>query len=466
MSTIVAPQGALDREGGDSEPGMRLMLSFVVFFLALSDIFAWQLSLAPGLSAKNAMLYVLAVVLIFKYAVQGGFRLELPGIYVCFAILIGYAILSMLNAALLVDYPRYHLFKSAIKLKSLWLDQLVFFAVFFFAIHSSRNALAMIKVLLLAVVIANGVAVLDALGVVQVGELVERQDGRVQGAMGESNQYGAFIALFLPALTNMALLQSRGVMRIAWLAGLFVSACALLMTVSRGAFVGMIVAGLWGAYLFRRHVSLGRIAAWAGGAVALIIVTLGALGARYGTLLYERILQQSSTGMEDASSGRSQIWTDLVTRMMETPLTLLTGFGWDVYGTMPFHYSAHNHYLSLWFNLGLVGLICGVLLLIQIARRARAAVDLATERYRWLLITFVVGTMALAVATFFVELYSPWIWFWAYGGLMMRIAVNTRNALPLRVALEDAPQVVGSERSDIYGWNARPQAVQRTVAGR
>ena len=71
---------------------------------------------------------------------------------------------------------------------------------------------------------------------VHVGDIEQRGDGRVQGAVGESNQYGAFVALSLPAIVAMVTI-TRGMWRIFWMAASVITAAALVMTVSRGAFV-------------------------------------------------------------------------------------------------------------------------------------------------------------------------------------------------------------------------------------
>jgi O-antigen ligase len=128
---------------------------------------------------------------------------------------------------------------------------------------------------------------------------------------------------------------------------------------------------------------------------------------------------------------------------------------------MPFRYATHNHYLGLWFNLGLVGLLCGILLFVQLGRTARAAVDVTAGEYQSALMAFLIGLVALSTAVFFVDLYAPWPWFWAYAGLMTRIAVNARNAATVAAAQPQAtapaPPEIEARRADLYGWTARPQ---------
>lgn len=453
MSAVPAPAVPTMQSPIAAERGMRFLLVAVIAFVAVSDVFELQLSLAPGLSAKNALLYVLAAGLAFKIAMRSRFMLELHVLHACFAVLIVYAILSMLAAALIVNYPRYDLVKSAINLKSRLVDQAIFFLVFFYALRESRNAYSIAKVMLIAAVFANLAAVLDAWGVISIGGLEERQDGRVQGVMGESNQYAAFICFFLPAFVAMVF-QSRGVRRVGWVLGLLISTGAVIMAVSRGAFVAMFVSAIWGAILLRHRLSAGKVIGIGGAATLVIVITIAVLSVRYGDLLYERVFGDSGGDIVGASSGRTEIWATAIARMMQSPLSLITGFGWDVYWTMPFRYSPHNHYVSLWFNLGLVGLACGVAILVQVVKQARVAVDRAPAEFQPLLAGCLVGTLGISVATFFVDLYTPWLWFWAYVGLMMRIAVNARLEEPAAVA---APP----RRQPAYGWVRSPSVSAR-----
>jgi len=57
---------------------LRYLLALLIFFLTTIDVFGWTLSLAPGLSVKNAILYLILLTLSARFVVRGGLRLELP----------------------------------------------------------------------------------------------------------------------------------------------------------------------------------------------------------------------------------------------------------------------------------------------------------------------------------------------------------------------------------------------------
>ena len=436
---------------GSPERGIRLLLAFLLALIVVTDIFDISMSMGPGLSAKNAVLYVIATALIMKMVVQQKFALELRTLQIAFITLIVYSVVSILIAYFIIQYPRYQLVPSVIALKSRLIDHAIFFAVFFYGIRESRNAHSVLKLLLFAVLIANSAAVLNSFGIIEVGDMEQRRDGRMTGVMGESNQDAAFVDLFLPAFAA-GVLAYRGIWRLASIFGVLVSLAALVMTASRGGYVGLIAAAVWGIYTFRRYFPLRKIVAIAAGAVAIVVVVVAVMSIEYGDLLYKRVIGDSaSADIVTSSSGRAEIWSTAVAVMSQSPLSFITGYGWYSYWAMPFRLAPHNHYLSLWFNVGLVGLICGVALLVIVIRRAIAALPVVAVQYQPALIAFSIGTVAISVATFFVDLYTPWLWFWAYAGLVMRIAINARVP-PVRSAVAERQEPEPATRHDPFGW--------------
>jgi O-antigen ligase len=245
----------------------------------------------------------------------------------------------------------------------------------------------------------------------------------------------------------------KGWMRWFWIAAAALTAGTLIMTVSRGAFVAVFFAAMFGAYLFRRYLSLGKIVTWGALAgLAGVVVILVVVSAGFGDLLYERVVSgYSSKDMSGTSSGRTEIWAAALEMMFEHPLTLLSGFGWNSYWVMPFRYSPHNYYLAQWFNLGLPGLICSVVLLVIPIRTALQSFAAATPSLKGPLAGFVFAALAYACATFFVDLYVPWIYFWAYTGVTMRLAMIARETSPVPVVANE-PAVARPRQADPYGW--------------
>jgi O-antigen ligase len=420
---------------------MRWLFVLLIASLAISDIFSIQFSLGPGLSIKNALLYLITFGLFFRFVLGGERSLALPSIHVCFAVWVCYALLSWIIAGYFIEYRDYDVIDAAIKLKASIIDSMLVFMCVFFGVRNAADARFVLKALLVAVAIANLATLSDVAGLssfgVRVGD-TGAEEGRVFGVFGHANETGALIVTLLPAMIAAAMASHR-LARLAWIFALVASTLVMILTVSRGAYVAAIVGTAGAAYLCRRYVSATHLAA--GGALVLCAIVLVlafaiVIDPTLGHTLVERVLgQTTAVDVREVSSGRTSIWLDVVRRMMAEPITLVTGYGWDAYSAMPFRYATHNHYLNLWFNLGVVGVAAFVFLLRQVMVTARAAVPAAEdEQDRKQLLAFVFGIVAFSIAAFFTNIYGPWLYLWIYIGAVMRIAVAVSENAPANVS--------------------------------
>jgi hypothetical protein len=409
----------------------------------------WDLTITTGLSAKNLLIYMLATFLALRMVTARTSIMAAGSMQVAFIVLIVYAMFTWLVAGLVIEYQGYDLVSSGIRLKSGLIDYFIFFLVFLFGVHSAEDGIKVIKWILAGAVFANLATILDTSGIINLG-YQERMDGRTQGAIGESNQYAAYIILFIPGMVAAAV-GSRGLMRVAWLCGALLSCVALAMTASRGGLVGAALGLAVGAYLFRHLVSYSRAAGWVMASVVVLVVIMSF--SQYGGLLTERVLGQTTNiDVTEASSGRSEIWINLFYTMAQAPITFVTGYGWDVYWSFPFRFSPHNHYFSLWFNLGLVGLIAGGYLLFGGIGRARRASLVAEPALRRQLIAFVIGATSVCGAVFFVELHDPWVYFWMYTGVVMRLVACVKPVPVVEPEMENVRRPRRHIARDPYGW--------------
>ena len=166
---------------------MRFLLIALVLFLTASAVFGFDPGPLPGVKIKNGLLYLIVLGLMLRMTLDRSYRIQLPGVPILFGIMIGYAVLTYLAIVLVIDYPRYDALFTGFQLKNSLVDQLLFFLVFFYGLRSNEDALTVLKILLAAWAVSHIMAVLDATGMVHVGDIEQRRDGRVQGAVGESN---------------------------------------------------------------------------------------------------------------------------------------------------------------------------------------------------------------------------------------------------------------------------------------
>lgn len=443
---------------------MPFLLVLLLGFLTLSTAFDFDPGPAPGVKIKNLLLYLLVLGLLLRMSMDRTYRIQFPSMPILFGVLAGYAIVSYLAAVFVIQYPRYDVLGNGFDLKNSVIDQMLFFLVFFYGIRTRKDGMAVLQALLAACVLAHVLAVLDALGIAHFGDIEIRSDGRVQGAIGESNQYGAFVVMSLPPMIALAFI-TRGTLRLFWMGAAALTAITLVMTVSRGAFVATFVAFTAGLLMFRRYAPPGRIVLWGlGGLAALVLVVAVAAALGFGELLYHRLVSGSGGDLGGTSSGRTEIWATALRVMAEQPLSFLTGFGWRAYQSMPFRYAPHNFYLNQWFNLGLVGLACSVLLLVLPARLAKRAIAGAVPHIRPVLMAFVVATIAFATATFFVDLYLPWLYFWSFAGIAARLAINELEQTESTPEPVAAKPLQTTPARDNFGWKAKPVSQQSAAS--
>jgi O-antigen ligase len=437
---------------------MRYLLALLIFALTIIDIFGWSASLGPGLSVKNAILYMILLGLAARFVQQGGIRLELPQVHAWFGILIACATLSWLFIAIIIRYRFYTVVGSGIELKNFLLDNALVFAVYLYGTRTFSDAKFLLKCMLLAIAVANAVAIGNVAGLFDIGTTKVGEGtlaGRMFGAFGHANETAALIVCLLPAYVATAL-SSAGIARWFWALAGAGSAAAMVMTGSRGAFVGFALGLVFGLYICRSIISWRRVAAVAAPLAAIAVAVLVLASIEFGGILTSRVtemlLDPGST-----SGDRVAIWIPVVSKMLATPITLITGFGWGSYEVMGFFYGTHNHYLWLWFELGVVGLGSYLMLIGQLLITARRAAETASEEAARYLIAFIFGMIALSGALIFEQLFKPWLYIWIYIGVMMRmavIAIQTAQANALKEHRGAA--TIGSAAATIRRARAAP----------
>jgi O-Antigen ligase len=438
---------------------MRVLFVLLILTLAGSDTFQAGMSIAPGLSVKNALLYPIALGLVFRMALTGRFRMRLPILNSAFILWITYAVLTWVACVTVIHYPGYEAIPDGIALKSGLIDSALFFFVYFYGIEDERDFYLIAKTLALCIGVANILTIADVAGILHLGITVGQEGveaDRVFGVFGHANDTAALIVCVLPMMITVAM-SSRGVAKILHYAGVLASVAVLILTISRAAYVGVIVGYGAAVWLCRRHLPTSRVLTWTLlGATCTVIcaAAAAALMPDFWQVISDRLFNQSmAMSMSVASSGRTTIWSTAIATMMAHPLTLLTGFGFRVYETM-FVLVTHNYYLDQWFGLGLIGLFAFLTIQYQVVATAVRAIAAATAALRPYMISLVFGMLGLAVCIFFGNLYNPWSYVWIYVGFSVRAAADIIEKAEKDALKPDARPARG------------PVGIARSAAGR
>ena len=404
---------------------MRQLLLITLFAILLSDIMlGLGLTLAPGLSLKNAMLYVVFLVLILEFTIGNSDPLrETWGLSSAWLLLVSYAAFTWLVIILLGVHRGYGAFGGFIALKAQLIDLFLFLLVYMYAPKDSSKALNLLRWLITILVAVNIVTLLDVFNLPDLGIITDREDGRLTGPVNEVNQYGAILIFIIPITAGLAL-GSTGWLKLIFVAGALIAFVLLGLTVSRGSYLGLTVGGLLALYLVRHHVRREAILKGS----LLIAITLIVVAAAIAYQNPEGFLAKFDfigTSLDRASSGRIDFWRQALTMMSDWPYSFVLGYGWDAYATLFLGYGdPHNTYLLYWFNLGIVGLGLYVFIVVWIVRYSVTSLDSLSERLKPVIIGFIVGFLALHIALFFVGLYTSWLFIWAITGAVLRLLVE------------------------------------------
>ena len=408
---------------------MRMLLVLLLLVTFFENLFNTKLGLSTGLSATNILTLLGLTGLVFELARKQ--EIKIPALSVTlWLLLVGVsAMFSVLVGVYGFQHSGYKLVPSLLVVQSEVINGILLFIIFMLIPRRRDETLSLLGLLFGIVAVGNLLTVTDALGLTSLFPHPVRAEGpRAPGLMGEHNQHGAFVVTFLPALI-FAGFATSGWRRYIWWAGATISFAALLFTASRGAIVGLLLSCVVGVIVFRRRFTLAIALKGVVAGFALVGVVVAFVVPFFGDVLWDRFVGQSTNvDIGQATSGRVPIWRAAFGLMLDEPKSFIAGFGWRAYHFISTEaYLPHNTYLSYLFATGIVGVTSFVMVLrglLAVARERESVTDELTSLY---LRGFYLGFVALAGAIFFVELFAPWPYVWAYAGLIMRLSAFPRS---------------------------------------
>ena len=421
------------------------LLSGFFLALALDEILDLGLLITTGLSAKNAFLYVLLLTIVFTSASnRRGQSLQLPEFHLLFLGLIGVACLGVFYRQFAGGQaPTFGLFAEMAFIKTTILDSYLMHIVFYYGVASQGMARVLSRFVLLVISVVALITVADTAGLLNL-ELVTYRNERLEGPLGQANEYAVFLSFFIPFLGLMALNCHGWLMRAVYVLGAVISFALLIQTGSRGGFVSLIggfcIAGivLWGGYDLRRVLVWAFLALLvAFGIVAISMVTDEAVR----ELVLTRLEATFGGGVHDASAGRTGVWLEGLEYQLARPWSLATGLGLGEF-TAQIGIPAHSAYVNYLFSLGLLGLGLFVAIVTRILAHGRRAFlsPAATHEERTLVAAMVIGWCALVLAMVTGTIYKAWLFVWPMTGLCLYLAVTIREEQANREAAAAADQ--------------------------
>lgn len=404
---------------------IRYLMAFFFFLLYAGDDLGLSFTLGLGLSSKNILLYLILTGVAINAAVVRNRSVELMSAIIPFGLLVVYAIITWIVAAFILDYPEYSARASFIRLKSSLADQFLMFIVFFYGAIEKKDAFWLFRVMIWIVVFGNVVTIIDAFNIPNLG-LVEAvpSDGRFEGFIGQANEYGSFLVLFLPISLGLYMSQN-GKARVIASIGMLATALALILTFSRGAYAGALAGSVIAVYYLRNYIPTQTLVR-----MSFIIIGVGVVLVSLAFLIgysdvFESRFSRFGGSAHLATSGRSTIWSNAIKVMLENPISFLTGYGFNAYqSSREFYAATHNIYLDYLFNLGAIGLILFLMVFARIIGVARSAISNASKTIRAYFLSLIFGLFGFLVSLFFGEYHGSGFLLWAFLGVSMRLAME------------------------------------------
>jgi hypothetical protein len=245
---------------------------------------------------------------------------------------------------------------------------------------------------------------------------------RALGSFGQSNELGAFLAMFT-AFTLAMVAGTRN-----WLArGLLVATAlagtlGVMLSVSRGALVALGVAGIYAGLRTSRLLTFLLL-------VAMLSAPLWLPDYVMQRLTTTTVGTEDDSHLEGSAQARIDTWHAIVTLVTDHPLD---GVGFSGLGDvlpetgeqlgLEVKDSAHNTYLRFLGEMGLLGLGVFIVLLVKCFRLSAAGIRAARTRFdRQLAVGFGAATLAMAISCLFGDRFFSILItgnFWMLGALV------------------------------------------------
>lgn len=192
---------------------------------------------------------------------------------------------------------------------------------------------------------------------------------RVGGGMGQANAAAAFVAAYSPLVIAMYVTTPSAMKKLILVGAMVICFWAEMQTVSRAGAIGFGVSLLVAASLSRR-LSVNLVV-WCLAGIILVVPTI--VPDKLASRFEGKDMPGNADTQEAEVSAKSRlaIWQGAMSMIMSNPLGV--GFGGfplkiGEYGG-PDKKDAHNMYLLVWAEMGLVGLLIFLALLFQLGKR-------------------------------------------------------------------------------------------------
>ena len=387
-------------------------ITFVGLFLFSVVLYVRPYEFFPALSSFTSMAFYTGVVTL---AIYGFTQLGLEGNLTARPREVNLVLL--LGAAAILSMP------MAVSLSDAWktfseqfVKAIVIFVVFINAVRTERR-LKLLLLLVLAVSVYLSVNAINdyRMGVFQVGA-IETYDariiGRIKGLFENSNDLAMHLVSMIPIAIALALSARDPLRKLLYFGGAAVMVGAVIVTFSRGGFIGLVASSL---LMFRRLGRKNRVATTTA-MVFAVILFMGLGPAAYSSRL--STIFNSGADLTGSSSQRTEVLKRSVWVALRYPL-FGVGIG-NFYHKSPRNLVSHNAYTQVAADMGIAAMVVYILFQVHPLRRLRLIENQSYEkkeqaRFYYLAVGLQAALVGFMVSSFFGSVAYQWYIYYLVG---------------------------------------------------
>ena len=385
-------------------------ISFVCLFIFSVVLYVRPYEAIPALSSFKSMAFFtgLVTLVIFaatQLATEGNLTARPREINL--VLLLGVA--ALLSMPMAVDPAAAWKTFSEMLVKTI-----VIFVVFVNVVRTERRLQLLLLLIIAVSLYLSANAINDyRLGLFKVGEMeTQRIAGRIKGLFENSNDLALHLVTIFPIAVALGLSKRDPVRKLIYIGIAGVMVAAVVVTFSRGGFLGLLAAAF---ILIRRLGRKNRVATTSALVFAVIVFLALAPGAYSGRL---STIFNSAADVTMSSTQRTDILKRSIWVTLRYPL-----FG---VGVGNFHYKSiheletHNAYTQVGAEMGIAAMVCYILFLIHPLRRMRLVEKESYERperrkFFYLSIGLQASLVGYMVSSFFGAVAYQWYVYYLVG---------------------------------------------------
>jgi O-antigen ligase len=446
----------LGTQGGNWIRRRGHTLSFCGLFLFSVILYCRPYELIPALSSLTSMAFVTGVVTLTIYAIA---QLSIEGNLTARPKEIN--LILLFTAAALVSMPMAGNPGYAWKTFSeILIKAIVIFIVLVNVVRTELRLKLLLWLILVVSVFLSVNAISDySLGLFRTGELgTARIVGRIKGLFENSNDLALHLVTMFPIAIGLGL-SGRGLLKkLIYFGGTGLMIGAVIVTFSRGGFLGLVAAVLM---LVRRLGRKNRVATTGALVFAIILFLALAPGSYSGRLA---TVFNSGADLTGSSTQRTEVLKRSVWVALRYPL-FGVGIG-NFHFQSPRELESHNAYTQVASEMGLGALVIYLLLLIHPLRRLRRIENESYSkpeqaRFYYLSVGLQASLVGFMVSSFFGAVAYQWYLYYlvAYAVCLHRLyIIKTQPNDELASALWKQP--FGKDTQKLIATQAASQPAQ------